>query len=218
MSPKKKMRGVVERVVLLAACRAGPDLLVQQLHGIQIVGDFVAHGRMVGIVGRQHDLGGIDQRLLPARRHERRPLVRRREVDLRVKGLARLALVPVRSVERVRGGEIEIGFAVARHTLGDLAHVAGKVALLAEAVGDQLRALRQRVPVLAMAAMMLRPGGGLVEPDVERRAAGGADRRRRMELREARALVRQAVDDWECGLHDRRSSPIRTLGRRRESR
>ena len=69
---------------------------------------------MVGIVGRQHDLRGIDQRLLLARRHERRTLVRRREIHLRVKRLARLALLPVRSVEGLRRGEVEVRLPVAR--------------------------------------------------------------------------------------------------------
>ena len=126
--------GVVEQAVFLELIENDANLGVPVVHGVEIVGDFIANDGMVRIIRREFDFGGIDEVGLFAREGPLRPFVGRGEIDLGVEGLAGSALLPVRAVEGFSRFEIEIRLAAGAKGGRDFGDVGGEVPGVVETV------------------------------------------------------------------------------------
>ncbi len=143
---------------------------------------------MIGVVGGQHDLAGIDGILLVAPEGP----MRHAEVHLREERLAGLALRPIGAVERYdRRREVPVG--LARPLIAEPRTVAGVIARPPEVLRNHPRRVGKPVSVIAMAAMIVRPDAGLVHPRHKGRAGGRAHRAGHEGIREPGPVTGQLV-------------------------
>ena len=190
---KHEDHGVVQQPIGLQRLEGGPHLRIPVVHRIQVVGHFVAHHGMVGIVRRQGHVRGVDEFRLLACRWPDGALMRCGEVQLGVERLSFGPLIPVGAVEGLGPFEVEVGLAGHAHPGHHFGNVGGEIARVVQTVRHQPDSLRQLIVVLAMAAMVVRPEGGLVNAGVPSRAAGRADGRGGEAVGEPNAFGRESI-------------------------
>ena len=119
--------------------------------------------------------------------------MRRLKIDLRIEGLTGLAVAPVSAVETLWCLPVPVGFSSSSYAGGDVEDVGGVVACFGQALREQPSVARQLVVVVAVAAVILSAGEGLVEPNVQGAAARRADGSGGVCASEANAFFGDAV-------------------------
>jgi len=186
---EKENDGALVQAFPLQALQHLAYLDIEILGAIQVEGEVLADGRVIGIVRRQNDARGADRVGGAAGKGA----VRFREVDLRVEWLPCAAAAPVRAVERLIDLEIEVGLAGSPDAGRRGSHIGGMVPRPAEEMSKQRDAIGQSVAVVPVAAMLMRSDGGLVHPGGDRGPGSGAHRRGGERVGEADALRGKAI-------------------------
>ncbi len=165
---------------------------------------------MVGVIRGQADFGRIDGicELLPQILPVPAPMSNA-DGKLREERLARFTLVPVAAVEGIFEFEVKVCLARATNARRSACNIGREVSGLTEVIGYHADGFRQRVPIVAMAAMMMYADRGLVHTRNHGGAAGRADRRSRKGVGVTDALTREFI---KIGCPDRRCAVAAQVG------